>query len=145
MAQQLTPEQQEAFAKWKRMRSEVQQLQSKIGELDSQRNEHSLVLRTIEKMDPDRTCYRMIGGVLVKQTVKEVIPQVKKTEEGLGETITKLSETIKKTDTTIRDYERAHGIMVQGTPEFSEYQEKLAGDKNQTEEKKTGGSSGVLV
>ena len=33
-----------------------------------------LVIETLNDVDPDRKCFRMIGGVLVERTVKEVTP-----------------------------------------------------------------------
>jgi prefoldin subunit 2 len=32
------------------------------------------VLETLKGVDPDRKCFRMVGGVLVERTAKEVIP-----------------------------------------------------------------------
>ena len=33
-----------------------------------------LVIDTLKDVDPDRKCFRMVGGVLVERTVKEVLP-----------------------------------------------------------------------
>ncbi len=33
-----------------------------------------LVIETLSEVSPDRKCFRMIGGVLVERTVKEVLP-----------------------------------------------------------------------
>ncbi|KAK3284196.1 hypothetical protein CYMTET_8142 [Cymbomonas tetramitiformis] len=65
------------------MRTELGQLWSKIGELDIDRNEHTLVIDAIEPLDATRKCFRLIGGVLVERTVGEVLPAVKKNREGL--------------------------------------------------------------
>lgn len=34
------------------------------------------MLKTLEKLDPARRCFRSIGGVLVERTVGEVVPAV---------------------------------------------------------------------
>lgn len=34
----------------------------------------SLVIETLREVDVTRRCYRMVGGVLVERTVKEVLP-----------------------------------------------------------------------
>ena len=34
----------------------------------------SLVIEALKDVDPERRCLRMIGGVLVERTVKEVLP-----------------------------------------------------------------------
>ena len=33
-----------------------------------------LVIETLKKIDGERKCFRMIGGVLVERTVKDVLP-----------------------------------------------------------------------
>lgn len=44
---------------------------------------HRLVLETLEPLPPDRKCFRMINGVLVERTVKDVIPALKTNSDGL--------------------------------------------------------------
>jgi len=42
-----------------------------------------LVLETLEPLPEDRKCFRMINGVLVERTVKDVLPQLKTNADGL--------------------------------------------------------------
>ena len=42
-----------------------------------------LVLETLEPLPADRKCFRMINGVLVERTVKDVVPALKVNSEGL--------------------------------------------------------------
>jgi chaperonin cofactor prefoldin len=42
-----------------------------------------LVLETLEPLSADRKCFRMINGVLVERTVKDVVPALKTNSEGL--------------------------------------------------------------
>lgn len=42
---------------------------------------HSLVLSTIEKLEPERKCFRLVGGVLVERTVGEVAPAVQRNRD----------------------------------------------------------------
>ena len=41
------------------------------------------MLKTLEPMPGDRKCYRLIGGVLVQQTVADVRPAVESNAENL--------------------------------------------------------------
>ena len=39
----------------------------------SMENIHRIVIEALKKVDPGRKCFRMIGGVLVERTVKDVL------------------------------------------------------------------------
>ena len=41
----------------------------------------SLVIDTLKEVDETRKCYRMVGGVLVEPTVKEVLPALEGNKE----------------------------------------------------------------
>ena len=56
------------------MRNEQRQIASKTNELQQDLNEHNIVIETLEGVAGDRKCFRMVGGVLVERTVKEVLP-----------------------------------------------------------------------
>jgi hypothetical protein len=42
-----------------------------------------LVLETLEPLPGERKCFRMINGVLVERTVKDVVPAIQTNSEGL--------------------------------------------------------------
>ncbi|KAL5102429.1 hypothetical protein RYX36_006756 [Vicia faba] len=48
------------------MRSDLNQIYTKITELEMEVSEHSLVLNAIQPLDQSRRCYRMIGGTCGK-------------------------------------------------------------------------------
>lgn len=41
----------------------------------------SLVIDTLKEVDPSRKCFRLVGGVLVERTVKEVLPALENNKE----------------------------------------------------------------
>ena len=40
-------------------------------------------LRQVNNEDPDRKCFRMVGGVLVQKTVKDIMPQLATNMQGV--------------------------------------------------------------
>lgn len=54
-----------------------------------------LVLETLNPLPEDRKCFRMINGVLVERTVKDVIPALKTNGEGLKKVLDDLVKTYK--------------------------------------------------
>ncbi|XP_077229586.1 prefoldin 2 isoform X2 [Tasmannia lanceolata] len=117
------------------MRSEINQLYSKITELEMEVSEHSLVIGAIQPLDPSRRCYRMIGGVLVERTIKEVLPAVQRNKEGLEEVILRLNEALKKKKTEIAEFESKYKIRIR----------KADGEGNDEGGLKEGSAQGVLV
>lgn len=54
-----------------------------------------LVLDTLEPLPGDRKCFRMINGVLVERTVKDVIPALRTNAEGLKKVLDDLVKQYK--------------------------------------------------
>ncbi|PON80060.1 Prefoldin subunit [Parasponia andersonii] len=118
------------------LRSELNQIYSKITELEMEVSEHSLVINAIQPLEPSRRCYRMIGGVLVERTIKEVLPAVQRNKEGLEEVIARLNEALEKKKKEISDLEAKYKIRIR------------KGDGNESKDesgRKEGTAQGVLV
>lgn len=121
--------------RWSVLRTELNQLYSKITELEMELSEHSLVIGAIQPLDPTRKCYRMIGGVLVERTIAEVLPAVQRNKEGLQEVIARLTEALQKKKKEIADYEAKYKIKI-----------RRGDDEIQKEgERKESSAQGVLV
>ncbi|KAL7177910.1 hypothetical protein ACSBR2_031132 [Camellia fascicularis] len=116
------------------MRSDINQIYSKITELEMEASEHSLVMNAIKPLDPSRRCYRMIGGVLVARTIKEVLPAVQRNKEGLEEVIARLNEALEKKKKEVSDFEAKYKIRIRKSDEVQDD----AG-------RKEGSAQGVLV
>ena len=54
-----------------------------------------LVLETLEPLSGDRKCFRLINGVLVERTVKDVVPALKTNQEGLKKVLDDLVKQYK--------------------------------------------------
>ncbi|XP_036620947.1 prefoldin subunit 2-like [Trichosurus vulpecula] len=124
-----------------RLRQEQRGLASKAAELEMELNEHSLVIDTVREVDPTRKCYPMVGGILVEQTVKEVLPAL----EGNKEQIQKIIETLIQQLTQakgreLNDFtEKKHDIRLMGEDE------KPAAKDNGEGSGVKASSAGVLV
>jgi len=68
---------QEVLGTYRQMQSEMQGLIQNLTKIEMDRNEHRLVEETLTPLDPDRRAFRLVGGVLVERTVREVLPTVR--------------------------------------------------------------------
>jgi len=104
---------QDIQANYSRMQSELQSLASKIGELEQEAEEHGLVLVTLEetlKTDPNRRCFRLIGGVLVERTVKDVVPALKMNRDGIRGVVSNLAEQYKSKEEDFESFRQDYKI-----------------------------------
>ncbi|KIM46416.1 hypothetical protein M413DRAFT_17072 [Hebeloma cylindrosporum] len=96
-----------------RLQNELQALARKIGELESEADEHSLVLTTLDEAlveDPDRKCFRLIGGVLVESSVKDVNPALKTNRDGIRKVIATLAEQYKTKEKDLDKFKQEYNI-----------------------------------
>ncbi|GLT75053.1 hypothetical protein SLA2020_468060 [Shorea laevis] len=136
MAEHKEPVNEQAIANaYASMRSELNQIYSKITELEMEVSEHSLVINAIQPLDPSRRCYRMIGGVLVERTIKEVLPAVQRNKDGLEEVIARLNEALEKKKKEIAEFEAKYKIRIK----------KPDSEVKDESGKKEGSAQGVLV
>lgn len=63
--------------------AECQQLMTKIADLESDRNEHTLVEDTLKPLDGGRRAYRLVGDVLVERTVAEILPCITQNKDNV--------------------------------------------------------------
>ncbi|PWY97010.1 hypothetical protein BCV70DRAFT_167865, partial [Testicularia cyperi] len=92
-------------------RSELQGIASKIGELEGEADEHRLVIDTLteaQKADPERKCFRLIGGVLVERTVKEVLPALQTNLDGLKQILESLLKQYKQKEIQLQEFQREY-------------------------------------
>ncbi|GAA6061428.1 hypothetical protein JCM10212_002009 [Sporobolomyces blumeae] len=109
------PAEQELAAQFRRTQTELQSLVAKITELEREADEHSLVLETLQQAstsEPDRKCFRLVGGVLVERTVKDVLPQLEGQTEQLKNVLETLTNEYKKKERNFAQWQRDNKIVI---------------------------------
>ncbi|ODH45220.1 hypothetical protein ACO22_00216 [Paracoccidioides brasiliensis] len=96
MATQINPKrQQELQAQYQNFKTTLQQLAQKIGDIEQETEEHKLVIDSLQPLSGDRKCFRLINGVLVERTVRDVIPSLKTNSDGLKQVLDELLKQYK--------------------------------------------------
>lgn len=75
----------------------------------------SLVLSTLRPLldsEPDRKCYRQIGGTLVERTVKDVVPTLETNFSGIKEVLEGLAKQYKSREEEFVGFQKEYGIQV---------------------------------
>merc|ERR1712080_46462 len=85
---------------------------TKTNELQQDLNEHNIVIETLNGVDGDRKCFRMVGGVLVERTVKEVVPALVNNRDKMGKLIQSLEKQLQEKGEEINGYMEKHQIQV---------------------------------
>lgn len=94
------------------IKQDLSSIASKVGELEMEKEEHTLVLNTMKPLAPERKCFRLVGGVLVERQVQDVLPQVSANLDGINQILAQLIETYKKKEKELVDFTTKHQIQV---------------------------------
>ncbi|XP_029616247.1 prefoldin subunit 2-like [Oncorhynchus clarkii lewisi] len=137
------PSAEQVVAAFQRMRSEQRSMASKAAELEMEINEHSLVIETLKDVDPTRKCFRLVGGVLVERTVKEVLPALESNKEQISKIVESLNTQMQSKGRELTEYREKYNIRLVG--EGEEGQGKSAASSNGGEGSASKGGAGVLV
>ncbi|XP_050526273.1 prefoldin subunit 2 [Daktulosphaira vitifoliae] len=122
------------------LRTEQRQLATKLSEIELDLNEHNIVIETLNKLDGERKCFRLIGGVLVERKICDVLPTLIKNRGEMSKIVKTLNEQLTKKGIEINEFKNNHNIQVKGG--FSEPTEL---NEKHSEEKKTDQGSSVIV
>lgn len=112
------------LAHYRRLQSESTTLSTKLGELEQEVNEHTIVLEKIKPLDPDRIGYRLIGGVLVEKPLKEIIPAVEQNEVGIRAVVKQLGQRLEAKELETRAWKEKYNIRLQTEKEVRDSQDK---------------------
>ncbi|KAJ8405386.1 hypothetical protein AAFF_G00318590 [Aldrovandia affinis] len=108
------PSAEQVVAAFQRMRQEQRSMAAKTAELEMEINEHSLVIDTLREVDPSRKCYRLVGGVLVERTVKEVLPALEGNKEQISRIVDSLNTQMQTKGRELTEYRERYNIRLVG-------------------------------
>ncbi|XP_028839756.1 prefoldin subunit 2 [Denticeps clupeoides] len=136
------PSAEQVVAGFQRLRQEQRSLATKAAELEMEINEHSLVIDALREVDPSRKCYRLIGGVLVERTVKEVLPALENNKEQITKIVDSLSTQMQTKGRELNEYRERFNIRIVGEEEAAN---KSSSSNQEGEAGAAKGGTGVLV
>ncbi|XP_060594563.1 prefoldin subunit 2-like [Ruditapes philippinarum] len=129
------PSQEQIIAGFQELRQQQRQCVGKISDIEMDMKEHELVIETLKEVDEQRKCFRLVGGVLVERTVKDVLPALVNNKEQMGKLVETLSRQLEAKGQEINLYRETHNLKIKG--EENKDVEK--------QEKDTAKAGGVLV
>ncbi|KAM4564161.1 prefoldin subunit 2 [Fundulus diaphanus] len=138
------PSAEQVVATFQRMRQEQRNMASKAAELEMDINEHSLVIETLKEVDPSRKCFRLIGGVLVERTVKEVLPALESNKTVISEIVETINTQMQAKGRELTEYRERYNIRLVGEGE-GEAQGQPAASSSNSEGGGSKSGAGVLV
>lgn len=104
--------QQELQLQYSNFKNTLQQLAQKIGDIEQETEEHKLVIETLEPLPQDRKCFRMVNGVLVERTIRDVIPSLKTNSDGLKQVLDELLKQYKAKQTEMDAWKKKNNVQV---------------------------------
>ncbi|KAF7989671.1 hypothetical protein HCN44_008345 [Aphidius gifuensis] len=114
------------LAGFQSMRNDQRTMASKLTEMETELNEHKVVIDTLKNVDPKRKCYRMVGGILCEQVVDEVLPSLLLNRDQLIKVIATLQDQLEKKGVEINDYKEKNNIRIRGIDELQQTEEEPA-------------------
>ncbi|XP_015923452.1 prefoldin subunit 2 isoform X2 [Parasteatoda tepidariorum] len=112
--------QEQIIATFNKLRQEQKTLVSRLTEVEQDLNEHSLVVDALRDVNPERVCYRMIGGILVERTVSNVLPAVAHNKEQLSKVLEVLNKQIEVKGKEINEFKEKYNIQIRKDPPISD-------------------------
>ncbi|CAG8490916.1 17828_t:CDS:2 [Funneliformis caledonium] len=101
---------QEITTQFNAMKTELQNIAQKIGELESESDEHKAVIDTLSPLNDDRKCFRLVNGVLLERTVKDVLPALQTNYDGIKGIMDNLVRSYKTKEDEFIAFQKEHNI-----------------------------------
>lgn len=122
--------------RYQQTKNDYKQIVKTITNLEDIKKENLIVLTQIDKLEPNRRCFRLIGGVLVERTIEEAIKGIKdNVENRLSPSLKTLKEKMELKEKQLIEYEKNIGYQrkqnaIQKEKEIALEAQKKQGDKN---------------
>jgi chaperonin cofactor prefoldin len=100
---------------------------------------NSLVADTLEKVDPERRCFRLIGGVLVERDVQNVLPNIETNLKQIEKIMEQMVAKLRQVEAAAADMQQKYNIRPANEQEQAQAQAQAQSGAVQS------GASGVLV
>lgn len=68
------------------------------------------MIETLDPLPQDRKCFRMVNGVLVERTVKEVLPTLKTNSDGLKQVLEDMLKQYKSKQAELDSWKVSSGL-----------------------------------
>ncbi|KAJ4382948.1 Cochaperone prefoldin complex subunit [Didymella sp. IMI 355093] len=108
--------QQQLQSTYQNYKTTLQNIASKIGDIEQETEEHKLVLETLEPLPGDRKCFRMINGVLTERTVADIVPILQTNQDGLKKTLEELVKQYKTRQDEMEKWKKKNNVQVVQQP-----------------------------
>ncbi|XP_053673035.1 probable prefoldin subunit 2 [Anopheles nili] len=133
--------QEDIYAEFQQLRNQQRNLVNNLSTIEMDFKEHKTVIDTLKTVESSRKCFRLIGGVLVEQTVEVVLPQLELNKGQLEKLIDEGKEQITKKGLEINQFKEENNIKMRG----QEPTQSAASEKEDASEEKPTTNRNVLV
>ncbi|KZZ87835.1 Prefoldin beta-like protein [Ascosphaera apis ARSEF 7405] len=104
--------QNELQTQYQTYKNTLQQLATRVGEIEYEAEEHKLVISSLEPLPSDRKCFRLMNGVLVQRTVGDVLPSLKTNYDGLKKVLEELLKQYQQKQAEMETWKKNNHIQV---------------------------------
>ncbi|KAL9651231.1 hypothetical protein ABK040_006232 [Willaertia magna] len=101
---------------FQKLQQEYNAMAQNLARIELEIRDHTSVLSALSELNEDRKCYRLVGGVLVERTVKEVIPAVSTNKENLESSEERLKKDLEDKEMEIAAFKTKYKIRFKNEP-----------------------------
>jgi prefoldin subunit 2 len=136
------------MAQFEEMKQSYGVVCNKLAELQSDVNEHELVIATLKDMSDDRKCFRLVGEVLVERNVGQVLPALEEHCKGIAAVIERLEAEKEKRAQAINAFAAKYNIRPRGAADEErqrQQQQQQQQEAASKDDKSSAANEGILV